>query len=81
MSEQEKRESPNMSCDEVLDLLHCLIHNELEDDEAEAVLTHLATCRSCRQALSEHVKLSGLLATNMPWIGKIYFSAHRASYH
>jgi len=81
MSDTEKRDIPITTCEEVLDLLHCLIHNELEDHEAEAVLTHLATCRTCRHALAEHVKLAGLLTTNMPWIGKIYFSTHRASYH
>lgn len=70
-----------MPCEEVLDLLHCLIHNELEDDEAEQVLTHLATCKSCRQALSEHVKLSGMLTANMPWLGKLYFRYDRGTHH
>jgi anti-sigma factor RsiW len=70
-----------MSCEDVLDLLHCLIHNELEDEEAEHVLTHLAGCKSCRKALSEHVRLSGMLASNMPWMGKIYFDRYRSPFY
>lgn len=76
----ESNELPT-SCEDVLDLLHCLIENELEDDEAEAVLTHLAGCKPCRQALSEHIKLRGLLVTNMPHLSKIHFSAYRPTYH
>lgn len=63
-----------MTCDDALDLLHALIHNELEDEDSSAVLKHLADCKECRAALAEHVKLSGLLQVNMPWLGKIYFN-------
>ena len=62
------------SCEDTLDLLHALLHNELEDDDAELCLRHLATCKSCREALSQHVKLSGLLKSEMPWLGKLYFN-------
>lgn len=64
----------SMQCEEVCDLLHALIHNELEDVESSAVLRHLAECKECREALAQHVKLNGMLQANMPWLGKIYFS-------
>lgn len=72
---------PNTTCEEVLDLLHLLVTNEIEDDDASMVLTHLAQCKPCREALSQHIKLSGLLSSQMPWLGKIYFSPKRQSMH
>lgn len=71
---EDAENSPVETCEDVLDLLHCLIENELEDAEAEKVLSHLANCKTCRKALSEHVKLRGLLSANMPWLGGLYFN-------
>jgi anti-sigma factor RsiW len=70
-----------MNCEETRDLLHCLIQNELDDAESQAVLAHLSNCKPCRSALSEHIRLSGILQSNMPWIGKLYFARYHASYH
>jgi anti-sigma factor RsiW len=74
---EEKVAEPTNPCEEVRDLLHMLIENELEDDDARFVLGHLSECRACREALAQHVKLHGLLTTNMPWLSKIHFGPVR----
>jgi anti-sigma factor RsiW len=55
-----------LTCEEVRDELHSLVMNELEEWEAEPILIHLAGCRACRQALSEHAQLAGALSEHMP---------------
>ena len=71
---------PEMSCDDVRDLLHAFVSNELENDDLKQVLAHLADCESCRKAIAEHVRLAGKLSEHMPSLGKLYFRAHRRRY-
>lgn len=70
-----------MTCEDVRDLLHMLVENELEDGEARDVLEHLASCKLCREALSQHIKLHGVLTAHMPWLGKLYYSPVRYPHH
>ncbi len=71
---------PGMTCEEVRDLLHALVTNELEDEEVRPVLSHLVDCDGCRAAMAEHVRLVGKLREHMPSIGKLYFKAGRRMY-
>lgn len=71
---------PEMSCEDVLDLMHSFVSNELEPEESRPILEHLANCEACRKAMSEHVRLAGKLSEHMPRLGKLYFTAHNRRY-
>lgn len=70
-----------MECEEVLDLLHAFVTNELEEDEIRPILQHLGLCDSCRSAMADHVKIVGVLRANMPSLVKPYFSGIRGTTH
>ena len=70
-----------MACEEVLDLLHAFVTNELEEEETRPLLQHLGTCDSCRAAMAEHVKIVGVLRANMPSLVKPYFTRFRGLDH
>lgn len=63
-----------LTCEDVGDLLYLYITEELEDDEAREVSLHLASCRSCRQSLSETVKITGVLSAVLPRMPLQYYS-------
>ena len=63
MNEEESTpNAPNMSCEEVRDLLYLYSCGELSPEEHEAVSLHLLTCAGCRVALEEH----GVLKRALP---------------
>jgi len=70
-----------MACEDVLDLLHAFVTNELEEDEIRPILQHLGQCDSCRAAMADHVKIVGVLRANMPTLVKPYFSRFPGSTH
>lgn len=53
-------------CQDVRDELHSLLMDELSDDESGPILSHLAECKECRLALTQHSKLLGHLVTYFP---------------
>ncbi len=63
-----------LTCEEVCDLLYLFVTNELEDEESRQVCAHLFECTDCKQALAEHVKLSGALKRSIPGIELRYYS-------
>lgn len=65
-----------MACDEVLDLLHAFVTNDLEEEDIRPILQHLGACDSCRAAMADHVKIVGVLRANMPSLVKPYFQAY-----
>jgi hypothetical protein len=67
-------ESHDMNCEDVRDLLYLFLTNELEEGESQQVCTHLLECGSCREAMAEHVKLSGALKRSIPGIQLRYYS-------
>ncbi|RIK01000.1 MAG: hypothetical protein DCC46_02590 [Armatimonadetes bacterium] len=69
------------SCVDVRDLLHALIENDLDEDDAKWVLQHLAECDECREALKQHAKLSGLVLRHLPWLGMAHFGQRGATAH
>jgi anti-sigma factor RsiW len=71
---------PGLTCEEVRDLLHSFVSNELEKEELEAVLEHLAACEGCRAAMAEHVRLIGKLREHMPKLGRLYFRVSSRMY-
>lgn len=71
---------PGMHCEEVRDLLHAFVTNDLEKEEFNQVLEHLAACEACRKAMAEHVRLAGKLSEHMPSLGKLYFRACSRKY-
>lgn len=54
-----------MTCETICELLYLFATDELSEKEAGEVATHLARCASCRTAMAETVKLTGLLAGAM----------------
>jgi anti-sigma factor RsiW len=60
-----------LKCEQVRDDLHSFLMNELDESEASAISSHLATCEECRQALREHVELFGLLRENADLLTRI----------
>ena len=72
---------PAMDCEEVKDLLHAFVTDELEDDEVRPILRHLAECTPCRGVMAEHVKLVGVLRANMPPLVKPYFTKQFGSWN
>jgi anti-sigma factor RsiW len=66
--------SEGLKCEDVRDLLYLFITNELEEGEAQQVCTHLLACAECREAMAEHVKLSGSLKRSIPGIQLRYYS-------
>ena len=79
MPRKEQATHTDMGCEEVLDLLHDFVANELEDEDLRPVLRHLGDCPSCRLAMAEHVRLLGVLRANMPVLVKPYFSGYRGT--
>jgi len=72
---------PAMDCEEVRDLLHAFVTDELEDEEVRPLLRHLADCVPCRSAMAEHVKLAGVLRAAMPTLVKPYFTRQFGSWN
>jgi len=66
-----------MVCEEVLDLLHAFVTNDLEEDDVRPILQHLGQCESCRAAMADHVKIVGVLRANLPSLVKPYFKVYR----
>lgn len=75
-----KPPEPGMNCEEARDLLHALVTNDLEAEEAQPVLAHLAACEMCRAAMAEHVRLVGKLREHLPSLGKLYFRVNCRKY-
>jgi hypothetical protein len=71
---QQEPTPEKMSCDDVRDLLYLFLNNEMEDNESQQVCGHLFDCGDCRQAMAEHVKLSGALKRSIPGIELRYYS-------
>lgn len=65
-----------MSCEDVRDLLYLLLTNELEPEETEQVLLHLAKCPGCLAALAQHAKLAGTLEQTLKMIPPHYYSRY-----
>lgn len=74
MDPQPKGEPEGMSCEDVRDLLYLFVTNELEEEESQLVCSHLLACAECREAMAEHVKLSGALKRSIPGIQLRYYS-------
>jgi anti-sigma factor RsiW len=74
MDQTAQAHSKKKTCEDVRDDLYLFISNELEDDEAKEICAHLFDCKACREALSEHVKLSGALKRSMPGVTLRYYS-------
>ena len=67
-------EDDKLNCEDTRDLLYLFLNNELEDDESRLVCAHLLECGECRQAMAEHVKLSGVLKRTLPGVELRYYS-------
>jgi anti-sigma factor RsiW len=74
MDSEPQGESTEMSCEDVRDLLYLFVTNELDEDESQQVCTHLLSCAECRQAMAEHVKLTGAMKRSIPGIQLRYYS-------
>jgi anti-sigma factor RsiW len=79
MPRKRQADAIGLECEEVLDLLHAFVANELEEDDIRPVLEHLGDCESCRAAMAEHVKILGVLRANMPSLVKPYFTKYDGS--
>lgn len=76
MDAENEVQSVEYSCEDARDLLYLFITNDLEEKEAQQVCTHLLNCEACREAMAEHVKLSGALKRSIPGIQLRYYSSN-----
>lgn len=67
----------SLDCEETRDLLYLFVTGDLDPDEMESVIRHLATCSECRDALAQHTRLNQKLTRNMPKQA-FFFTPHRA---
>ena len=74
MEENSQLQASTLTCEEVRDDLYLFVTNELEDDESRNICAHLFSCKACREALSEHVKLTGTLRKTLPGITLRYYA-------
>jgi anti-sigma factor RsiW len=65
------------SCEEVRDLLHAFVGNELEAPDTRLVLERLLRCQDCLDAMAEHVRLAGVLRASLPSFTKPYVTFRR----
>jgi len=62
-----------LACLDVRDLLHLFVTNELGEEFAP-VCAHLTSCKECRKALAEHVKMAGMLTHAVTFSDMRYYS-------
>lgn len=57
--------SENFSCEDIQDVLYLFVVGELEAEDVAHVVTHLAHCDECRNALVQHARLNDSLGQHM----------------
>lgn len=57
----------NPECEEIQDLLYLFVIGELEPNEVNQVVLHLAKCAECQGALVQHAVLNKALTVSMPF--------------